>query len=395
MNWANAAIFFAIIAGHCQLQVMLVNRMHAVRLRCSTLRTWGRLHDVAMPLFPVLLVWLAGLGGPRLLLDGEWGDAAWGWWAVFAACGFGTVILARSTLRWSAARAPAALVSNHSTVVDVAERLGTAPIGGGRTSFLARWPGNQVFQLEVNEKRVRHPRWPAAWNGLSILHVSDTHFCGPVDLPFFREVAEIASAERPDLVAFTGDLLDRRSLTSWLPETLGKILAPLGCYFVLGNHDWYLQPDEIRCALAELGWVDVARRCASVPQEKLPDAPLRLTLAGDERPWMGGEAEFDGDRQQSFRLLLSHTPDNLPWARRNGVDLMLAGHIHGGQIVLPILGPIYAPSRYGTKYVSGLYWEHPTLLHVSRGVSGRLPLRWNCRPELTKLVLESGGATGT
>ncbi len=90
-----------------------------------------------------------------------------------------------------------------------------------------------------------------------------------------------------------------------------------------------------------------------------------------------------------FRLLLSHTPDHFAWARAHGVDLMLSGHNHGGQIVLPVIGPVFAPSRYGVRYAAGAFWSEPTLLYVSRGLSGRHPLRLNCPPELTRIVLES------
>jgi predicted MPP superfamily phosphohydrolase len=69
---------------------------------------------------------------------------------------------------------------------------------------------------------------------------------------------------------------------------------------------------------------------------------------------------------------------------------MLSGHNHGGQVILPVIGPVYAPSRYGVRYAGGCFWEPPTLLYVSRGVAGERALRWNCLPELTKLVLRHG-----
>jgi predicted MPP superfamily phosphohydrolase len=72
------------------------------------------------------------------------------------------------------------------------------------------------------------------------------------------------------------------------------------------------------------------------------------------------------------------------------VDLMLSGHNHGGQVVLPIIGPVYAPSRFGVQYAGGVFWKDPTLLYVSRGISGQHPLRLNCPPELTKLILRAG-----
>jgi hypothetical protein len=102
---------------------------------------------------------------------------------------------------------------------------------------------------------------------------------------------------------------------------------------------------------------------------------------------MGRHPDFSEVSDDAFRLLLSHTPDNLPWAKRNNVDLMLSGHNHGGQVVIPILGPVYAPSVNGVRHASGAFWEPPTQLIVSRGISGKHPLRLNCKPELTRLTL--------
>jgi predicted MPP superfamily phosphohydrolase len=92
----------------------------------------------------------------------------------------------------------------------------------------------------------------------------------------------------------------------------------------------------------------------------------------------------------NFRILLAHTPDHLPWAKSHTFDLMLAGHNHGGQIRLPWLGALISPSWYGWRYAGGLYHEPPTLLHVSRGIAAKHPIRLNCPPELALLVLRCG-----
>ena len=76
------------------------------------------------------------------------------------------------------------------------------------------------------------------------------------------------------------------------------------------------------------------------------------------------------------------------------VDLMLAGHLHGGQIRLPWIGPILSPSRQGVRYASGVFQSPPTTLHVSRGLSGELPIRLNCPPEVTELVLHGPASSG-
>src|SRR5262249_34894113 len=114
----------------------------------------------------------------------------------------------------------------------------------------------------------------------------------------------------------------------------------------------------------------------------------RLSVVGNEPAWFAPGPDLRDCRQGPFRLCLSHTPDNIAWARANAIDLMLAGHVHGGQVRLPLIGSDLAPSRYGRRYDCGAFDEPPTVMHVSRGLSGQEPLRYCLRPQVTKLVLE-------
>jgi predicted MPP superfamily phosphohydrolase len=272
--------------------------------------------------------------------------------------------------------------------VDIAQRLGRAPLGPGPYRTLLRVPGNQIFQVEFSEKEFTATRLPDALAELRILHLSDFHFIGTVDRSFFREVCELAADTRPDLIAFTGDLLDNLKYIDWLPETLGRLDAPLGRYFILGNHDERVGPDPIREAMRSLGWTDLAGRAVTVDAGSGTEAnaaAVRLLLAGTERPWMGHDPPATA--AADFKILLSHTPDRIGWARKAGFDLMLSGHNHGGQVVLPVIGPVYSPSYHGVRYAAGSWWQPPTLLHVSRGLSGKHPLRLNCPPEVATLIL--------
>ncbi len=382
MFWFNFLLLFLLVAGHTELLVTLVNRLHARPVRSEILRRFRHLHDVLIPVFPIVLLWFMGTRGHELLAGGTWSNVPVGWRVYLGLCGLGTAGLAYSVIRWSFRRLPAAQISNHSRVVNVEERLGHRPVADGPFRYLTGFPGNEIFQVEVSEKIYRLPRLPRSWDGLSILHLTDLHFIGTLDRSFFEHVAELSAGQEADLIVFTGDLLDRQRFSEWLPTTLGRLSAPLGCYFVLGNHDWYLDAEQIRSQLAELGWQDVAGKTTTLDHKGHP-----LVIGGTELPWMGTHPDFSLAPADAFRLLLSHTPDHLPWARRQCVDLMLAGHNHGGQVVLPVIGPVYSPSRHGVRYFSGAFWEEPTLLYVSRGISGRHPLRLNCRPELTKLVL--------
>lgn len=383
MDWLNLTLLLFLVLGHTTLWITFVNRVHALPVSCQALRRFRHLHDVMIPVFPVILIWRVGWSGPALLWGGRWSELGPAWTGILLACAGGTVWLGFVALRGLLRRTPAVQLSNHSQRYDIAEDLGYTPIGPGPYQSLARFPWNEQYHLEINEKEFHLPDVPAEWNGLSILHLSDLHFQGPVAQEYFVRVCELA-AERPaDLVCFTGDLLDKQELTGWLPETVGRLRGKLGSYFILGNHDWYQQPAKTRQALAALGWQDVSSRTLVVEYRG-----RTLEIGGDETPWMGVPPEFS--QKVDFRMLLCHTPDHVGRARRAGVDLMLSGHNHGGQVRLPLIGPIYSPSRYGCKYSGGTYWEPPTLLHVSRGVSGCHPLRIRCRPEVSRLVLRSG-----
>jgi predicted MPP superfamily phosphohydrolase len=331
---------------------------------------------------PVLLAWLVGWHGSKIFAEGSWRQLSPIWQAYLCLCGLGTVGMVYSAVRYAWRGLPKAQISNHTHVRRVSDDLGYKPLGKGPYRLMARVPFNQIFEVEVSEKVYCLPRLPAQWDGLSILHLSDVHYIGTIGLPFFERLMAMAQETRPDIVVFTGDLLDDMRLLDWLPRTFGRLEAPLGRYFILGNHDWDLNPDLIRRRMTELGWQDLAGRTV-----RLDDAKPPLVLGGSECPWMGQHPDYASQPEDAFRILLSHTPDNLPWARRQRIDLMLSGHNHGGQVVLPLIGPVYSPSVYGCRYASGVFDVPPTLLYVSRGISGRHPLRWRCRPELTKLVL--------
>ena len=386
MFWLNLLLFAVLTAGHTELLITIINRVHSLRLHHKVLKHIRHLHDVGIPLFPVVLIAAVGTGEPGLLVGGRWSHLPIGWQLYLGLCALGAVGLTASMLRWGLRKVPRLQLSNDSRIVDIAERLGYRPVGEGPYRFLMRVPGNEIFKLEISEKSYRPPRLPHEWNGLSILHLSDLHYLGTLQRPFFEEVMDLSAELKADLIVFTGDLLDRQQLTEWLPATLGRLSAPLGCFFILGNHDWEygLDPDEIRRCLSDLGWRDVAGKTFNIHHNG-----RKLTLGGSELPWMGRQPDFSALPDDAFRILLSHTPDNLPWAKEQGIDLMLSGHNHGGQVVLPMIGPVFSPSRFGVRYSSGAFCEGPTLLYVSRGISARHPLRLNCLPELTKLVLHS------
>jgi predicted MPP superfamily phosphohydrolase len=375
----------AAFLGHFSLAVWIYNRLHSVAWPVRVVKFLDR--GVLAVAAVVLAAWTVRsfvLG--RFL--GSWVPVDP--WAVYACICWAAAILVLPL--WLVPklleRTPAALLSNDTDVVDVAARLGFPPIHGFQARLLAAIPGNEICKLNIHRKTLRLQRLPAGLNGLSIAHLSDLHMIGNLTEPFYQQVVEATNALEPDLICISGDILEKTACLPWIPSTLGKLRARHGKYFVLGNHEMRLSNVRpLREALNAAGLTDLGSR-----SETLTIHGAEILLAGIELPWFGTAPEIPSsfrNPQSAFRILLSHTPDQLPFARNNGFDLMLAGHTHGGQIRLPGVGALISPSWHGWRYASGLFHEPPTVMHVSRGISGKQPIRLNCPPEIALLVLTS------
>lgn len=384
LAWMTLVALLAGI-GHGAFWVGLINRWHATGFPRKVVKL-------------VTLLFYAGFAGIPLAMLAElsgagWDEAStqlrqWNWITIYAAVaaalGAGHLpIWARR--KFAAGRLPQCVRLRSQRVVDIAGTLGYAPMQGLRTALFHRVPYNQLWQLHIVDVEVCLPRLPEALRGLSICHWSDLHFSGRIDRDYFHEVVRQTNALRPDLIALTGDVCDAAHCIDWIVETLGPAEAPLGKYFILGNHDLRTKDvARLRAALAEAGFVDVGGQHRLI-------ADGQIEIAGNELPWLG-EAPAPPDatlpaERDPLQLLLAHTPDQYAWARAQGYDLMLAGHTHGGQVRLPVVGPIICPSWHGTKYAYGFFHDAPTVMHVSRGTASLFPLRINCPPEITRLML--------
>lgn len=393
MSWWIFGVGLILCAGYAKLSSVLLNWLVAHHLPKKILYTFEAIHFASLPLYGILLIAIQLRSG-IWLVDRSPAHVSAIEAVVLAIGAIGFLLLIGSTIGWQTYRPPQCQVSNHSRLIDF--RKSTADqawqdlyIGHGKGRRLAMLPGNGQFTLEVSTKTYTLPRLPKEWDGLSLVHITDVHYTGAVSRAYFEAVCDEALALQPDLFVFTGDLFDDLRLLDWFPSTFGKLRAPLGQFFILGNHDWYSGAEQVREELLKDGWLDVS----SGPVElRSSGHRLPLVIAGDETPWMGIHPDFSQIPADAFRILLSHSPDNIEWAREQQIDLMLSGHTHGGQIRLPVLGPVYSPSKFSCRYASGVFWRSPTLLYVSRGISGREPIRYNCPPELTKLILRSGAS---
>ncbi len=259
-----------------------------------------------------------------------------------------------------------------------------------KTELLNRIPGNEITQLEVNRKQLRLPRCISGIDGLTIAHISDVHFTGQLAQCHYHFMIDRLLEQQPDLIVITGDIIDKSACLSWIEPVLGRLTAPLGITFLLGNHDQRIARwQQVTEPLSALGFFDLGIADQRV---QLPSG-AKILLTGNELPWFERHAspplQIHPIEQDTLRLGLSHSPDQINWARNRQLDLLLAGHTHGGQVRLPGIGPLVSPSHYGSRFASGVFYRQPVLMHVSRGIAGTHPLRYRCPPEVSLLVLRS------
>ncbi len=380
------------LLGHTFLWVAMVNRVHSVAMPRWTIRLLTSFGG-AMSIFPpVGFAWWTIREGMVELGTFHWQLLPKTVLLYLGICWGAALVAVVWWLGWHVLyRHPAVLRRHRSRKVEW-DSASQPQCDRPAHHFLVHLPGNEILQLDMSEWAIELPRLSAALDGLSIVHLSDLHFTGRVAKEYFQEAVRHANETEPDLVAITGDLIDHSDYIDWTPDTLGRLRGRYGVYFVLGNHDTYIDVKRLRRTLVDNGLTDLGGHWKPVEIRG-----QQVIIAGNELPWFAPAADMGqcpprDENGEPLRIVLSHSPDQLDWARAQDADLLLAGHTHGGQIRLPLIGPILAPSRVGVKYASGVFYAAPTIMHVTRGISGQLPIRLNCPPEMAHLVLHSVSA---
>jgi hypothetical protein len=379
MSVLSVVWFLLACSGHAALYVVQINWLYGTRHRGLWIPLIRHVYQALIVVGPPLFLWF---WGKQALLDNDWLALPGALLLYLLACWFLGLVFLYQTLRRCLRNTPELQLANHTATVDMAQVLGRKPHGQGSQLVLARLPFNQIFKVDFTELQFRLPRLPRAWDGLSILHVTDLHLCGIPDLPFFEAVMDRLAAEPADIVAVTGDILDSDEHYHWVKPVLGRVRWKLAAFVILGNHDARLDWKRIEREVEELGMEMVGHRWKQVPVRG-----QTLTVIGNEMPWIPPAPDLTDCPAGGFRLGLSHTPDQFPWAQEQQIDLLLAGHNHGGQIRFPLVGPVLVPSKFSRRYDHGAFYQPPTLLYVGRGLSGTHPLRYGCRPEITRIVL--------
>jgi len=252
--------------------------------------------------------------------------------------------------------------------------------------------------LQVREYEPRLEKLPAELVGLRVAVLADLHVGSPFNgLDKLREIVEQTNELQPDLVLLAGDYVIQgvRGGRFVAPEdfapVLGRLQARLGVWAVLGNHDWWLDGPRIRAALEKSG-VRVLENEAAVLEE-----PTSLWLAGVSDYWEG-EPDIDLALKHvptgAVVIVLTHNPDVFP-EMPDRVALSIAGHTHGGQVRLPLLGRLIVPSRFGERYAAGHVVEEGRNFFVSTGLgTSIIPVRFGVAPEISVLTLRSQGLSG-
>lgn len=248
-----------------------------------------------------------------------------------------------------------------------------------------------VTKLEpawLKTERIRVPiaNLPAAFDGYRIAQLSDLHISDAETRDRASAAVRRAIDLAPDLIVITGDFV-----THWVDPGIVDVLAPLtapdGVLAIMGNHDHWTNVDEVRRHLADTPLIELRNASTTIEREN-----QQLYIAGLDDIWENKHdlaSALASIPPDAPTILLAHEPDYADAVfPLNRISLQLSGHSHGGQVRVPGLGSPIVP-HLGNKYVRGLRKLGSMWLYTNRGVGslGYVPVRFNCRPEVTEITL--------
>ncbi len=260
--------------------------------------------------------------------------------------------------------------------------------GGAGYGFLVE-PG--LFSVETVQVKLK--RLPKSFSGLRIAQISDIHMGGWMNLDRFQQVADLILAEKPDVLLITGDFLlgyhfteEMKQALEDLTGVLSSLAEAIPSFAVLGNHDYWTDPDSVRSMLVSSGITDLTNTVFTMTRDS-----NSLYFCGVDDVWEGDVRLEDVIAQlkdDNAAILMVHEPDYADTSAATGkFDLQVSGHTHGGQVSIPLFGPPILP-YLGQNYPSGLYKVGNMFQYTNRGIGMIGPaVRFNCRPEITIFVL--------
>ena len=256
----------------------------------------------------------------------------------------------------------------------------------GNLSRAANYALIEAKSLSVEKIEVTLERLPKKLDGFRIAHLSDIHHSPFTSLEFIRHSVEIANQLNPDMFALTGDFVSHEpEYIAPMAKLLSELKAEFGVFACLGNHDHWTDGEAVTDHL----------RAAGI--KVLINEGLRFE-ARDASFWLGGVDDYmvgKTDLKSALRgafpdemiLMLAHNPIIIRQASLAGVDLVLSGHTHGGQVKIRNDEKRVFPRR---RLTSGLHRRRRTQIYITRGIGTVvLPIRYGCPPEISLLELKS------
>ena len=230
-----------------------------------------------------------------------------------------------------------------------------------------------------------HEEIPASFDGYKIFMVSDLH-----NAPFSGEINEHIRNTKPDIIVFTGDMvqLPNDDLTEFL-KIVKEFRHDIPCYFVSGNHEKALNYPKVRTLLEGVGAVVLDNETVTINKNGEEIKLIGLLDYYFSRNMTRTLKKAIKD-DSGFNILLSHQPDFMDEYSSYDIELVLSGHEHGGQFRIPFIGGVYSPHQgIFPKLSEGMHEENGTTIVISRGLgNSTFPLRLFNRPELVVIDLQ-------
>lgn len=247
-------------------------------------------------------------------------------------------------------------------------------------------------RLVVHQVSVNLPSWSEKLGNLRIAAISDIHAGAPhISQKKLHELVERTNAQQPDLILLAGDFVIQRVMggTFMKPELLAAELkslkARIGTFATLGNHDWWYNAPHVKVTLEQAGIRVLDNQAVKVDQNS-----FSFWLVGFADEWEGRPNIIETMKQvtdDSPIIAFTHNPDLFP-SIPNQVALTIAGHTHGGQVALPLIGRPIVPSKYKQRYAAGHIVENGKHLFVTTGVgTSIIPVRFGVPPEIAILTI--------
>ncbi len=241
--------------------------------------------------------------------------------------------------------------------------------------------------VQVNRYKIPIANLPPSFHGFTLAQLTDLHLGFLVSESFIEGIVHRTNRLGTDIIVCTGDYVHERNTIEEIEKVwpiLSKLEAKHGVYSVLGNHDHWADSDRSLDWLERTGQ-NIRHQCKPIYKGR-----DRILIGGAGDYWEDelkiDEAFFCSDENEC-RILLAHNPDSVDTEFKTPLSLVLSGHTHGGQVVIPFVGPPILPVK-NKNYSSGLIATPKTQLFISRGIGWAIyPVRFNCYPEIAVLEL--------